>query len=83
MMRPFWIYDDPAKGLALVRGDVHGLLDEVALLDRARWSSGGRGWVLQLPTPPTCSPWQTIAAGRTACDAWRHHDLDQDGLGVP
>lgn len=43
---PFWIHDDRARGLSLLRGDVHDLLTEAGVLDRARWSISMRGWVV-------------------------------------
>lgn len=46
MAIPFWVYDDPGRGLVLLRGDVHGLLDHAGVLDRSRWSVSGKGWVL-------------------------------------
>lgn len=43
---PFWVYDDPARGLVLIRGDVRDLLDEAGVSERARWSTTGKGYVL-------------------------------------
>lgn len=43
-----WITEDRDRGVALVRGpgDHRLLLDQCGLLDRAVWSTVGRGWVL-------------------------------------
>ena len=46
MAIPFWVYDDPARGLVLLRGDVRDLLDQAGVLHRARWSVSAKGWVL-------------------------------------
>lgn len=48
---PFWIYEDHARGLALLRGRT---ADEAldALPDgrrTARWSTAGKGYVIPLP----------------------------------
>lgn len=48
MAVPFWVYDDPARGLVLLRGDVRDLLDDAGVLDRSRWSVSGKGWVLSV-----------------------------------
>ena len=42
-----WIYDDPTRGLALIRGrSVKAVLIAAGALDAARWSVSGKGWVL-------------------------------------
>lgn len=42
-----WIYDDPGRGLALLRGrNVKVVLESAGALDVARWSVTGKGWVL-------------------------------------
>lgn len=48
MSNPFvWVYDDPARGLALLRGArTPELLEAAELVDLARWSVSGRGHVL-------------------------------------
>jgi hypothetical protein len=44
---PFWVYDDKVRGLALLRGrNVRAILELAGVTDRARWSIGGRGYVL-------------------------------------
>lgn len=47
---PFWIYEDHARGLALIRGrSVDPLLDVVLdARNRARWSLVGKGWVMPI-----------------------------------
>lgn len=48
MPSPFvWVYDDPSRGLALLRGwRAPELLDAAGLTDRARWSASGHGHVI-------------------------------------
>lgn len=42
-----WIYDDPARGLALLRGArTPEVLEAAGLTDAARWSVSGRGHVI-------------------------------------
>jgi hypothetical protein len=44
---PFWVYDDKVRGLALLRGrNVKHAMELAGVADRARWSIGGRGYVL-------------------------------------
>lgn len=44
-----WVYEDRARGLALVRGlNVKSVLESAAVLDVARWSTAGKGYVLPL-----------------------------------
>lgn len=46
-----WIYEDRARGLALIRGlNVKKVLELAVVLDRARYSTSGRGWVLPIDT---------------------------------
>lgn len=48
MSSPFvWVYDDPARGLVLLRGArTPELLDAAGLTGLARWSVSGHGHVL-------------------------------------
>lgn len=46
MTIPFWVYDDHARRLTLLRGDVKPLIDEAGVSNRARWSISAKGWVL-------------------------------------
>lgn len=42
-----WVYDDPARGLALLRGlNVKSVLEAAGALDVARWSVSGKGYVV-------------------------------------
>lgn len=42
-----WVYDDPSRGLALLRGrGVKAVLQSAGALDVARWSMSGKGWVV-------------------------------------
>lgn len=42
-----WVYDDQARGLALLRGArTPALLDVAGLTKAARWSVSGHGWVI-------------------------------------
>ena len=42
-----WVYDDTARGLALLRGrKVKRVLKMAGLTEQARWSSAGQGWVI-------------------------------------
>lgn len=46
MTIPFWVHEDPVRGLALVRGrSARPLLTAVA---GARFSVAGKGWVIPL-----------------------------------
>jgi len=48
MASPFvWVYDDPVRGLVLLRGYLaRDLLQAAGVADLARWSMAGRGHVL-------------------------------------
>lgn len=48
-----WIYEDPARGLALVRGkNVRVVLESAVVVERARWSVSGDGFVLPIGDVP-------------------------------
>lgn len=45
-----WVYDDPTRGLALVRGrNVKTVLELAGAVDSSRWSTSGKGYVIPGP----------------------------------
>lgn len=52
---PFWIYEDPARNLALIRGNpatVREALEYAGMSDAAKYSVTGKGWVISLECLP-------------------------------
>lgn len=67
---PFWVYEDRARNLALIRGNprtVREVLELAVLTEEARWSSSGKGWVLSLDHLPNLAAMADYAGAPYRC----------------